>query len=420
MQTRKTQSNNHWLLIFLWHHKWWLTVAMVIAGIASYVATLFATPYYAASAVVYPAGGQQESDLHLKQGNTLLLLQLLESSFVADSVIAHFHLAQHYQIDTSTRAGKTELLKTYNSNTDFERTLYKSVRITVKDQDADFAAKLANGIVEITNHINQKIYRQNTREKKDFFEEDYRRKLEEVQQLTESLTRYHSGKTAKVMDMLRSDLQSVSEKTERQRNELKTIRKRFQVHDLNSHLDNIKRQYDEASTAYLEAKARKGVYEKYNRQDSLMMAEVAVERNRNRKERLKKQLDKLMQAESEYNWLTNKIALNRRIFEELRIKLSRMAAAPEPELNTTDLSTRKKNLEQQLTRLGQLKSKYEHARSQYNQPVPAAYMFSRAKPDYEIVYPQKILIVGGAVVLTFLLTLSILLIFRGHAYRDKA
>jgi len=28
--------------------------------------------------------------------------------------------------------------------------------------------------------------------------------------------------------------------------------------------------------------------------------------------------------------------------------------------------------------------------------------------------------VGGAVVLTFLLTLSILLIFRGHAYRDKA
>jgi uncharacterized protein involved in exopolysaccharide biosynthesis len=97
-----------------------------------------------------------------------------------------------------------------------------------------------------------------------------------------------------------------------------------------------------------------------------------------------------------------------------------MAAAPEPELNTTDLSTRKKNLEQQLTRLGQLKSKYEHARSQYNQPVPAAYMFSRAKPDYEIVYPQKILIVGGAVVLTFLLTLSILLIFRGHAYRDKA
>lgn len=420
MQTETSSSNNRWLLKFLWKYRRWLIASMLAGALVAFSVTYYVTPYYSATAIVYPAGGQQGSDLHLKQGNTLLLMQLLESSFVTDSVITYFDLSRHYQVDTATKAGKSKLVNTYRNNTSFERTLYKSVRITVNDQEADFAARLANGIVNIANSINRKIYRDNTREKMDFFRQEHRNKLKEVHQLSDSLTDYQRIKNAKAIQSLRDDLKVVAARTERQRNLLKKLRDFLQVHNLNAHIDNVKKQYNEAESGYNEAMARCQVYQKYNRQDSLMQEEAAIAGYLARKKHLKEELDKLTERENDYNRLTHQIALSRSIYDDLRFKLSQMTTELEPEVKTVEMLVKINRLERKMKQLGQLSDKYEHARSQFNQPVPAAYMFSSAQPDYTVVYPRKLLIVGGAVVLMFVLTLSVLLIIKGHAFRNNS
>ena len=150
--------NSEWLLPFIWRYRWVWVIGLFLGGGGAYTATRFLPGLYESTAVVYAAGSDRDDPLQeINQDNTLVLLQLLESSFLRERVTRTFDLPAHYRIDTTTREGEAALIDLYNNRIGFKRTLYKSVLISVKDEDPEFAARLANGIAQLVNPVKKEI-----------------------------------------------------------------------------------------------------------------------------------------------------------------------------------------------------------------------------------------------------------------------
>ena len=89
--------------------KWHLVIVAAIALVVSVIFSgpAFITPKYKSFAIVYPGNLVAYST----ESHTEQMVQLLESSFIRDKVIAQFHLAERYKIDTTAETWQTELFK---------------------------------------------------------------------------------------------------------------------------------------------------------------------------------------------------------------------------------------------------------------------------------------------------------------------
>ena len=63
----------------------------------------------------------------------------------------------HYKIDPNSNMRKTKLANKIGSNFSFSRTRYLSIRVDVMDEDAQMAAKMANGILDLYDSIKNEI-----------------------------------------------------------------------------------------------------------------------------------------------------------------------------------------------------------------------------------------------------------------------
>jgi uncharacterized protein involved in exopolysaccharide biosynthesis len=92
----------------------------------------------------------------------------------------------------------------------------------------------------------------------------------------------------------------------------------------------------------------------------------------------------------------------------------------EPEVSSVTMDMKMRELENQNQRLFELKNKYDDAQIRYNQPVPAAYAFSKAQPSYKVAYPDKFLFTAAAMVLMLVLSVSVLLVIHGLNKYDQS
>jgi len=413
-------SDNLWVLRFLWKNKLLIAGLVLAAGIVTYVSTLFMTPNYEAHAIVYPAGEQGMTDMKLKQGNTLLLLQLLESSYLKDSVIRKMNLASHYGIDTTISGNKAMLAETFQKNTNFERTLYKSVKITVQDENPEFAASMANGIVEVANAINQKIFRENTRESLRHLKQAYREQIDVVYQLSQDLVALQSAELNESYKRIEDEIEGLQEEIARQRKELQAIRARNKVHNLNQHIDELRSEYERVSGQKIFMESQLESLRKSGLQDSVQVIEARLSGLTSKSRLMNERIDSLLVDEGRYNYLTHQIALNRSLHDNLKIRLTKMVNDFEPEVSSVTMEMKMHELENQNQRLFELKNKYDDAQIRYNQPVPAAYTFSKAQPAYKVAYPKKLLFTAGAMVLMLVLSVSVLLVIHGLNKYDQS
>lgn len=132
-----------------------ITLLGFVAGVVAYFTI---TPRYESEVILFPAITNSVSKALLSEQSTgrddILalgdeedveqLLQILNSDQVRDRTAEAFNLAAVYKIKPNSKHRNSELRDAYESHVKFANTRFGSVRITVRDEDPQRAADMAN------------------------------------------------------------------------------------------------------------------------------------------------------------------------------------------------------------------------------------------------------------------------------------
>lgn len=411
-KNKERPGNSAWLIELLWKGKWFVIIATIAGALIAYTAASLMPVKYKAVAEVYAAGYDQNNKMLMKEGNPMLLITFLQSSYLKDSVIRSFDLAKHYGIDTTTAEGKSALSKEFNANIDFERTINKSVKIIVKDRDPEFAARLANGIVAISNHIKQMITQNSTSAALETLRANYLQKKQEVDSLASKLSRIKAKTIEMEVTQLQLKLRDRKAEIADVRKKLQDIREQFKVHDLNQYMNEVQSAYTKARSEYQLQNAKLKIYrEQLTEKDSARIRTAAsVEGLTEKMMSLQTKLDELNKASGDYDRLNNELALQISLRDNLEWRLSHLSTSLNPDVKSLELEQIRNRYKDETDRLGEIRKEYEEALATFHQPLPAAYLISKAGPDYQPAYPKTWLITLAGMILMFVFSISLLMI----------
>jgi hypothetical protein len=96
-------------------------------------------------------------------------------------------LMQHYGIDSNDKFKRTKLYEEFQSNINFKRTEYMSVKIEVMDINADTAAAIANEIAALHDSTKIMIQRERANQALNIVRQEYLTKQKEIQAMEDSL-----------------------------------------------------------------------------------------------------------------------------------------------------------------------------------------------------------------------------------------
>ncbi len=184
------------LIEFIWKYRKHLIIITAVAAIASAIFSgpSFITPKYKAQVVFYPTtinsiGNAMFTDLNKREADPLAFgeeeeaenaLQLLNSSALQNRIIENYNLMEHYEIDPGGKSPRTDLFDKMSNNIGFRRTKHLAVEITVKDENPEKAAELANGIGNIYDTVKTEIQHQVALEALQIVEDQFKSKEAEV------------------------------------------------------------------------------------------------------------------------------------------------------------------------------------------------------------------------------------------------
>lgn len=195
--------NSQSLLLFLFRNRKPLLVAPLVAIAASAVFSgpWFITPLYESSVIVFPSTTNSPSKALLPQ-NTYQsedflefgveeqaeqLLQVLSSDVIFDTIIDHFNLINHYDLDRKSKTLRSDLHEEFSDRISFERTKFMSVRISVLDQDPQMAADIANYIVDMLDRVKSRIQRERAAVGLKLVDDEYQKVRAELLEMEEEI-----------------------------------------------------------------------------------------------------------------------------------------------------------------------------------------------------------------------------------------
>lgn len=177
------------LILILLDRKWFLLAWMTLISTGSVITVVFILDsYYTAEAVVLPSKGKMGSPLgslmgdmpiggllksldFMGQGDNNQFLTILESRRLADRVISRFDLVRHYGFHKKKKYYYESLLKEYHMNVKVEEDDKENISIAVTDTNPQFAADMANFIVDELDTISFQIAQSSARGSRIFFED---------------------------------------------------------------------------------------------------------------------------------------------------------------------------------------------------------------------------------------------------------
>ena len=150
--------------------RWWklLTIVAVVAAAVSLLVAMLIKPLYKSSAVIFPTNSNRLSkaimDYHYSldfmdygiERDCEYAIQILSSKRMQQAVCDHFNLMEHYAIGGAHPQAKLE--KQYKSNITVKRTDFLGVEIGVLDQDAQWAADIANYMATMYDTLCHEIH----------------------------------------------------------------------------------------------------------------------------------------------------------------------------------------------------------------------------------------------------------------------
>ncbi|MDB5105735.1 MAG: hypothetical protein JWP91_3424 [Fibrobacteres bacterium] len=175
------------LVLILLDRKWFLLGGMFLISAAAVATVLFLDSHYKAVGIVLPSkqkmgsplgslmgdvplGGLLKSFDFLGQGDNNQFLTILDSRRLADIVVDRFDLKHHYGFHKKRKFYYEDLLRAYHREVEVEEDNMENIRISVTDTNAQFAADMANFIIDQLDSISYQISQQSARGSLAFFE----------------------------------------------------------------------------------------------------------------------------------------------------------------------------------------------------------------------------------------------------------
>ncbi len=137
------------LLKFIVKWKKQLIITGIAALIVSFVFTLpvIMTPMFKATTVIYPVNLQTYS----QETATEQMVQLLHSEDVKENLIYAFDLFRHYDIDSTGKFPRFEIMKRLEENISISKTEFESIEISIVDKDPKLAAKMCDSLLSFVD-----------------------------------------------------------------------------------------------------------------------------------------------------------------------------------------------------------------------------------------------------------------------------
>ena len=183
----------------LWSKRKLLMWIGAIAIVVSMVASFMITPLFKATAIVYaPVNNQISKELltdNVQGGLTVFgdskeseeLLQVLSSGTLRDIVIKKLNLMPYWGINPTEKYARHKCYGVFSDNIKFRPTQYLSVEVEVMDPSPEMAAKIANTILSVEDSLMLSIRAQVSQKGFVALEIQYKKGLEEIQTLEDSL-----------------------------------------------------------------------------------------------------------------------------------------------------------------------------------------------------------------------------------------
>jgi uncharacterized protein involved in exopolysaccharide biosynthesis len=178
-----------------------IIIFTLIGAALGMILSFVITPKYDAFTIFYAPANSSISKSVLDNNNleglmefgseeqTDQMLQILYSDQIKEKVIQKFNLIEHYEIDRDDEYVITKVKKKFEANSDFKRTDYLAVKITITDESPDYAANMANYIGYILDSLKTNIQQQRTKQAFEIIRNQYFSKKQELDSLQNVLTK---------------------------------------------------------------------------------------------------------------------------------------------------------------------------------------------------------------------------------------
>lgn len=180
-----------------WHRC--LALVAVAAIVASTIVAFVIPPRYKSAAVMIPCNSNRLSKAILAERYSMdfmdygserdceYALEILGSATMMRAVIDHFKLTEHYGIAADDPYAYTKTLDRYEGNIATKRTNYMGVEVTVLDNDAQYAADIANYMVAYYDTLCHAMHRTRAEDAKNIMESLCDDLAQGIRQLEDSL-----------------------------------------------------------------------------------------------------------------------------------------------------------------------------------------------------------------------------------------
>ena len=194
-------SSNLVIFLYKWRKPLFFVMVFAMVGAWFFSSPLFITPKFKSVVILFPAGSSSISKSLLSEqagaGQDITafgeddqseqLLQILNSNKIRDRVEHKFNLMKHYRIDSTSDFKNSRLIKEYENNITFRRTEFMAVQIAVYDEDAQFAADIANSIGSMVDSVKNEMMRQRSVKGFQIVKAEYLALREEKEKIVDSL-----------------------------------------------------------------------------------------------------------------------------------------------------------------------------------------------------------------------------------------
>jgi len=201
MPENSYQFNSSGFIPFIKKWKYILLTTSLLAFISALVFSLFIEDKYESSVILFPSTTSSISRALLDNENykekdylefgeeqqAEQMIQLLKSDDIKNHIINKFDLMNHYKIGPNEKFRNTKLNRMYESNIDFYRTKFMSVKIEVLDRDPQYAADIANEIAEMLDSVKNNILRKVAMQGFEIVKKEYETLVAEIESMEDTL-----------------------------------------------------------------------------------------------------------------------------------------------------------------------------------------------------------------------------------------
>ncbi|MEY4110704.1 MAG: hypothetical protein RLZZ46_1059 [Bacteroidota bacterium] len=199
--TQVFNSINILELIYRWRRP--LAYTGIFAAVISTLTAFIITPKFKATVIMFPTqtnsiskallnentAGKEDILKFGEEEEAEQMLQILNSDEIRNRICSKYKLAEHYRIDTTDKFRNTLLAKEYESNINFERTEFMSVKITVMDTDPTMAANMCNDIAALVDSVKNRMQRERALQGLHIVERSFNDQKAFIRSLEDSLSK---------------------------------------------------------------------------------------------------------------------------------------------------------------------------------------------------------------------------------------